>query len=92
MKLSVAWIFDHIQADWKQADIPRLVDTFNRTTAEIEHFYKVSLDLDIFTLARVMSVRPDTVVVESSELKKEISLPYRDDDVEGQLFLVKKED
>lgn len=91
MKLSIAWIFDHIQADWKQTDIPKLVDTFNRTTAEIEHFYKVSLDLDLFTLARVISVRPDAVVVESSELKKEISLPYRDDAVEGHLFLVKKE-
>ena len=46
MKLSLRWIFDHIDADWKKVDIVELVDKFNKTTAEIEGFEKFKLDVD----------------------------------------------
>ena len=36
MKISVAWIFDHIDADWSKVSIFTLVEKFNKTTAEIE--------------------------------------------------------
>ena len=44
MKLSLAWIFDHIDADWRKIDIAQLVSRFNQITAEIEGFEKTSLD------------------------------------------------
>ena len=43
MKLSLAWIFDHIDADWHSIDVAELVAKFNEMTAEIEGFKKVML-------------------------------------------------
>lgn len=90
MKLSIAWIFDHIQTDWKKVDIPQLVNHFNQTTAEIEDFEKITVDLRSFTLGQVVAVHADTVIVRSVEFKQDITLPYRDDAALGQLFLIKK--
>ncbi|HML86633.1 MAG TPA: hypothetical protein PKE52_15875, partial [Bacteroidales bacterium] len=50
MKVSISWIFDHIDADWRKIDIPALVTKFNQTTAEIEKWYAVTTDpKNIFT-------------------------------------------
>src|ERR1700722_5828224 len=46
MKLSIAWIFDHIDADWRTIDIADLVAKFNKITAEIEQVQKVQCDTD----------------------------------------------
>ena len=46
MKLSIAWIFYHINANWKKIDINDLVNKFNKTTAEIESFKKVTTDIN----------------------------------------------
>ena len=45
MKLSLSWLFDHIDADWRTIDVAALVSLFNKTTAEIEGFDKISIDL-----------------------------------------------
>ncbi|KKP36141.1 MAG: Phenylalanine-tRNA ligase beta subunit [candidate division TM6 bacterium GW2011_GWF2_32_72] len=50
MKLSISWIFDHIDASWKKVNIEKLVQKFNLTTAEIENFKKISIDSKIFSL------------------------------------------
>ncbi len=34
MKLSLAWIFDHIDADWQSVSVEHIVETFNQTVAE----------------------------------------------------------
>lgn len=52
MKLSVAWIFDHINADWRTCDTNELVAKFNQMTAEIEHSHSVSINLDNFFLGQ----------------------------------------
>ena len=46
MKLSISWIFDHIDGKWEKQDIDYLIKKFNLTSAEIEDFYKVEFDLD----------------------------------------------
>ena len=92
MKLSISWIFDHIQADWRSLDIPELVHQFNLTTAEIEGFRKVSIDLEQLFLVQVRSVPSRTIIdpeennveVYCSEIKKEVLLPSRDDVFVGQ--------
>ena len=48
MKLSIAWIFDHIEADWKEQVIPRLIELFNQKTAEIERFTRITINLEAF--------------------------------------------
>lgn len=51
MKVSLAWIFDHINADYHIINVEQLVGKFNETTAEIEGWYKITTDLtNIFFL------------------------------------------
>ncbi len=54
MKLSISWIFDHINADWKKYDIVDLVKRFNQITAETEHFNKVEFNPDNFILVKAV--------------------------------------
>lgn len=88
MKLSISWIFDHINADWRKIDIQKLVDKFNRTTAEIEGFEKVTTDISNFSLVEVKQLDP--VIAYNYELKKDIELPKRNDLKVGLGYLVKK--
>lgn len=98
MKLSLAWIFDHIDADWKTQDVDHIMRQFNKTTAEIESFYKVSYDLSHFFLAKVMQHSPASVQVFIPELDREHALSFRTDLRESScplpeqpIFMVKKE-
>ncbi len=69
MKLSIAWIFDHIAADWKQQNIDAIVSKFNKVTAEIEDYYEVIYDLTSFALGQVKGS-----VIDVPEWKKEFKL------------------
>ena len=79
MKLSISWIFDHIDADWSKQDIDYLVEKFNSTSAEIESFYKVKFSLNNFALCKVVKENIDGFKVSIPEWKKEVVLPARDD-------------
>jgi phenylalanyl-tRNA synthetase beta chain len=89
MKLSIAWIFDHIDSNWKKLDIPELVTQLNRTTAEIESFQKIFFDADRFALAEVIAVGSD-VAVRCDEWKQDFTLPRRDDAHVGALFIISR--
>lgn len=94
MKLSIAWIFDYIDADWKKLDMDKLVQLFNQTTAEIEGVQKVDLDLKQFALARVVATDEQKMTVEIPEWKLSLNLPIRPDEgfeKQEAVFLVKKE-
>jgi phenylalanyl-tRNA synthetase beta chain len=91
MRLSVAWIFDHIDADWRKININDIVTKFNQTTAEIEGFFKISIDLDKFTLAKVTNLNSQHIQLFSPEWNKEFGLPARKGILLEQWFLIKKE-
>ncbi|HLC07296.1 MAG TPA: phenylalanine--tRNA ligase subunit beta [Candidatus Babeliales bacterium] len=88
MKISLNWIFDHIKGELSRIDVAQLVDTFIRTTAEIEGWKKVTVNVDELTLAEVVNINGDTVIVRSAEHKKEYILPKRTDALVGSYFLV----
>ena len=90
MKVSLRWIFDHIDANWKDVDVSKLVDTFNKTTAEIEGYDKISFDFDSLSLVRIKSIHSNKITAYSDEWKKEVLLPTRQDAFEGNLYLVKR--
>ncbi len=92
MKLSIAWIFDHINADWKAVDIPALVTQCIQTTAEIEGFYPVNINLSEFSLAQVKHKTATSVTVFSLEWGREFAMPYRADAHVESLYLIKKLD
>ena len=93
MKLSLAWIFDHIDADWKTQDVDHLVAQFNNVTAEIEDFYRVSFDLHRFFLGSVTACTATTIELSLPETKNSITLPLRSDitPTAAGFFMVKKD-
>lgn len=77
MKVSLAWIFDHIDAHWMKQDVDEIITKFNQVTAEVEGFEKVQIDLRSLFIAVVTAVADDTITLTIPELGKEISLPSR---------------
>ena len=90
MKLSMAWIFDHIGIDFNTVDVPVLVEKFNRTTAEIESYEKISMNLDDFALAQVQSIDANCIVLFCPETHNEFVLPSRYDVKKNKWYFVKK--
>jgi phenylalanyl-tRNA synthetase beta chain len=91
MKVSLTWIFEHINGDWAKVNIPLLVDLFNKTTAEISGFSKLELNLESFSLAMVTKIGHSDITVFSQELGKAIELPSRTEIYDGEYYLVKKD-
>ncbi len=98
MKLSLAWIFDHIEADWKDQDINLIASKFNAIVAEIEHVSRFKTDLGLFFLACNQGETPEGVSLSIPELSQNVVLPLRakDDDLictqlTSPIFMLKKE-
>lgn len=89
MNVSLAWIFEHINADWKKLDVAEIIARFNRTTAEIEGFEEISFDADNYALAEVVSIG-DTIEITCAEWKLQTTLPTRSDAKKGDLFIICK--
>lgn len=90
MKISIAWIFDHIDADYRTIDIANLMQKLNEITAEIEHEYAVSVDLSNLSLAQLTATTNECTVL-SVEWDTKMTLPKRADAKEGRVYLIAKE-
>ncbi len=88
MKLSIAWIFDHINADWRKQDMDYLISKFNSVSGEIEDFYKVKFDLKPFAIGRVLEISSGLIRLNIPEWKKEVELSGRLDASVGSLLMV----
>lgn len=87
MKISLAWVFDHIQADWKTVNIAELVEHFNKTVAEVEGFERKHIDWDRCAVGRVQSLSSNKVKVTIAERQLEVVLPTREVAVDA-LYLI----
>ncbi len=90
MKLSIAWIFDHINTPWQTVDVPALVNRINQVTAEIEGFSPITFAIQHMSLARVTAITGQEVRVQCPEWNKDITLPVRKDAVVGSWYLIKQ--
>jgi len=88
MKISLNWVFDHIKGELSRIDVAQLVDTFIKTTAEIEGWKKVTFNTDELTLAEVVAIEDDSMTVYSVERNKKYVLPLRADAAVGALFMI----
>ena len=88
MKLSLSWIFDHIDSPMSRYDITDIVQRFNKTTAEIEAVHEVHFDKQSFAVAKVTSIANDGVTVHCAEWGSTFTLPLRTDAREGLLFII----
>lgn len=89
MKLSLAWLFDHIDADWRKVDVSQMVNRFNKMVAEIEQFEKIEIKLDSMATAKVMKVTSDHIEVHCSEWEQTIDMPLREAK-EDQIYIIAK--
>ena len=90
MKVSIAWIFDHINADYHSINIEQLVEKFNETTAEIEGWYKVTTDLTNLAFAKIQS-KNNSILGTIPEWSSKADLENREGIQEGGWYLVYKE-
>jgi phenylalanyl-tRNA synthetase beta chain len=88
MKISLNWIFDHIKGELLSLNITQLVDAFIKTTAEVESWKKVALNVDELTLVEVITIKNSDVTVYSAEHKMHYVLPFRADVFVGVLCMV----
>lgn len=88
MKISLNWIFDHIKGELSRIDVAHLVDTFIKTTAEIEDWKKVTINVDELALVEVTDITDDGVVVHCVERKKDYVLQKRTGVVIGEWFMI----
>lgn len=88
MKLSLAWIFDHIDADWRQIDIAHLVALFNEKTAEIEGYTSVHVEKENVILAQVKEVKENVITLVCGTTHQSLTLPTRKDVALDAWYLV----
>lgn len=79
MKLSLAWIFDHINASLPAQNIDTLVTKFNEVSAEIDGIHYISYDLKNFFVGLVHGSTSTATEVFIPELSKTAELPLRQD-------------
>lgn len=93
MKLSLAWIFDHIVSGKSRTlpDIQQIIRSFSSTPAEIDHFYEFSFNLQDFSLVQVLDITDSDITVECFEWRKKIVLSSSKNIAKGGLYLIKKE-
>lgn len=91
MKLSLAWIFDHIDADWKSQNIDEIVRRFNAVTAEIEGVHAHCIDLSPYSMAQVLSVdeQSETCSVLIPAHNETVDMSLRSDAKSHHYYMVK---
>jgi len=91
MKLSLSWIFDYIGADWRNIDVPKLMENFYYKVAEVEGFKKFTFDLKSLVLARVEKVNADEITLTDVNAKKVYKLQTRENVHVGGHYLLKQD-
>lgn len=90
MKLSIAWIFDHIDADWQTINVYELFKKFNASTAEIEKIIPFSFDTKPISFASITHISNDFITAYSPEWDKEFNLTHRADAIANNWYLIKR--
>lgn len=89
MKLSLAWILDHIHGvSLSDIDPAELVQRLIAATCEIDSYREIFFDVDRFTLARCESITADSAHCVSPEYSRRYQLPLRTDVIPGAWYLI----
>ncbi len=88
MKLSLAWIFDHIEHRRAEVDVDDLMGRVRRTTAEVDAFYKIHAAPYNFDVVVANHIDGDGCLVRNSVSQAEHKLPARAAARVGQSFVV----
>ncbi len=88
MKLSLRWIFDHLESTYSAYSADEIVKKLIISTAEIEHYGPVVYSMNDFTLAQVTQSDEKQVELFSQELNKKFIISARKDAVINQWYLI----
>jgi phenylalanyl-tRNA synthetase beta chain len=81
---------DHVQAQWNDIDVNKLIAAFNTKTAEIEKVVHYKLDISNFTLGYVINSTENSITLTLPEWGCSVDVALRTDAVVGQWYLIKK--
>jgi phenylalanyl-tRNA synthetase beta chain len=87
MKVSLSWIFDHIQGSMQKVDVSDLVKRFNESVAEIEGYYTWGLSSDLH-FVRIIGKNTTFCKIQFLHTQKTSDLPCRNDLIPGDIVLV----
>ncbi len=90
MKISIQWLFDHIDADLSHIDIPHLIQKINETTAEVEQVIQIKTDFDVLALGLARK-KVGVATVHIPEWNMNIELKDRADLHDEQWYLIAKD-
>ncbi|HEV2917481.1 MAG TPA: phenylalanine--tRNA ligase subunit beta [Candidatus Babeliales bacterium] len=88
MKLSLSWIYDHIEKPFDAPNITDIVAALNESTAEIAQWSHHTFDRDALILAQVTSIDSSGIQVYVPTQAQTIILPYRADLQDNQHILL----
>jgi len=91
MKISLAWVFDHIEVPLHKVDIKKVIELFTKHTAEIEEWHRFGIDTEQFCVAKVMKIELSTLQAWLPQFDKNLQLPLRKDLAIDQYAFVKKD-
>ena len=90
MKISLAWIFDYFEESFQGADVKKIVDQFNRKTAEIEHYETYKQSFINYFIVNIEEINKGSIDVFCKELDQKFSLPINSKVQLNKFYLVKK--
>ncbi len=88
MKVSLAWLFEHIDGDKHAVAIASLVDAFNQKIAEIGSYEHKELDQSLLSIVHVQMVNGAIATCYCAEHGNSMELPARHDLQVGDYALV----
>jgi len=88
MKLSLRWIFDHLEGSYSAYSADEIVKKLIISTAEIEHYSVITYPVGDVTFAQVTHIDDKQVELFSPECDKKYTIPIRKDAVMGQWYLI----
>lgn len=91
MKISLAWLLDHISATHQELNVQQLVQQFNDTTAEVDDVEQVFTDLASLYAVQIDKVMKEGCYVAGPEISSSVTVPSRKDPQTDVWYLVKKE-
>ncbi len=88
MKLSLRWIFDHIQGNFDSVTVVDLMDMIGKKVTEIEQYAPLKISSEKLRLAKLTNTSAASAILEDIESGTKFSLLSRPEAQEGQSFFI----
>jgi len=88
VKLSLRWIFDHIQGNFDSVTVVDLMDMIGKKVTEIEQYAPLKISSEKLRLAKLTNTSAASAILEDIESGTKFSLLSRPEAQEGQSFFI----